>query len=305
MARSTNDRIIGVLLIGLGLLGVLWVRCVWIQLVAAHRYSAIAAAQHQNHQTLRSRRGTIYDRAGRLLAVSIPAPSVFANARRVSAKRDLAQRLARVVGRDAKMIQQRLERDKGFVWVARQVDLALAPDILALRDAGVGIIEEMKRFYPHGALASHLLGFVDIDQQGLESLELAFNGALQGQDGWRSTLRDARGHLLIGPWTTQAQPIDGYDMVLTIDGVVQQVAEDTLDWGVERYHAKGGSIIVMDPSTGAVLALANSPSYDANAPADVPADSRRNRAVTDLFEPGSIFKIVTASALLEIGRAHV
>ena len=304
MARSrpTNDRIIGTLLVGLALLGILWARCVWLQLLAAPRYTAIAESQHRAAQTLRARRGAVVDRHGRILAVSIPAPSVFANAREVSAKRDLAQRLASVVGKDAKMIQRRLEQDKGFVWVARQVDLALTPELLTLRDDGVGILEELKRFYPHDRLASHVVGFVDIDQRGLEGLELAFNGMLQGQDGWRSTLRDARGELLIGPWTTQLDPVDGYDMVLTIDGVVQQVAEEVLDWGASKYHAKGGSIIVMEPDTGAILAMANSPSYDANAPAEVQADRRRNRAVTDVFEPGSIFKIVSASALLEEGR---
>jgi len=107
---------------------------------------------------------------------------------------------------------------------------------------------------------------------------------------------------LIGPWTTGTDPEDGYDLVLTIDSVVQQVAEEALEWGVKKYHAKGGSVVVMDPETGAIQAMANAPSFDPNAPAGSPAENRRNRAVTDLFEPGSIFKIVAASALLEEGR---
>jgi cell division protein FtsI (penicillin-binding protein 3) len=302
MARPTNDRIIGILLLGLGLLGVLWLRCAWLQVIASKRYTAFANAQHQATQTLRARRGAIYDRGGRLLALSIPAPSVFADARRVTEKQDVAKQLAKLVGRDTGMIRQRLGRDKGFVWIARQVDASLSSSILTLQRDGIGILEEYKRVYPHGRLAGHLLGFVDIDQRGLEGLELALNGALQGQDGWRSTLRDAKGDVLFGSWTTQTAPVDGLDVVLTIDGVVQQVAEETLEWGVKKYHAKGGSIIVMEPSTGEILAMANSPSYDANAPSRVPADSRRNRAVTDLFEPGSTFKIVTASALLEERR---
>jgi cell division protein FtsI (penicillin-binding protein 3) len=302
MARTTNDRIIGILLIGVGLLGILWVRCAWLQVIASKRYTAFANAQHQATQTLRARRGTIYDRNGRLLAVSIPAPSVFADARHVTAKQDVAKQLAHLVGRDAGMIRQRLGRDKGFVWIARQVDTSLTPSILTMRRDGIGIIEEYRRVYPHQRLASHLLGFVNIDQQGLEGLELALNGTLQGQDGWRSSLRDAKGDILFGPWTTETDPTDGYDVLLTIDGVVQQVAEETLEWGVKKYHAKGGSIIVMDPSTGEILAMANSPSYDANAPSRTPIDYRRNRAVTDLFEPGSTFKIVTASALLEEHR---
>ena len=300
--RPTNDRIAAILLVGLGLLGILWGRCIWLQLVAAQRYSTIATAQHQSTQILRARRGTITDRFGRPLALSVPAPSIFANARQISAKREMAGHLARVVGRDAAMIQRRLEKDKGFVWIARQVDPAMTPALLSFRDSGVGILEEPKRLYPQGKLASHMVGFVDIDQHGLEGLELALNGPLRGKDGWRSTLRDAKGDPLIGPWTIETQPIDGYDTVLTIDSVVQEVAEETLEWGMTKYHAKGGSIIVMDPFTGAILAMANAPSYDPNVPGEFPADDRRNRAVTDLFEPGSTFKVVTASALLDAGR---
>ena len=302
MARPTNDRIIGVLLVGWGLLAVLWARCLWLQVLAAPRYAAIAASQHEFRQMVHARRGSIYDRNGRLLAVSIPAPSVFANPRAVGAKRDVARQLADLVDRNPQMIEDRLTRDKGFVWVARQVNYALTPSLHALRDEGVGIIEEPKRCYPHGRLASHLLGFVNVDQRGLEGLELSFNGILRGEAGWRSTLHDARGEWLLGPWTREAEPIDGASLVLTIDGVVQEVVEDTLAWGVERYHAKGGSIIAMDPTTGAILAMATSPTFDPNAPAEAPAECRRNRAVTDLFEPGSTFKIVTASALFEEGR---
>jgi len=300
--HPTNDRIVGALLIGLGLFGIVWLRCVWLQVVAAPRYAALAAAQHRTNQVLGARRGTIIDRLGRPLAVSVQAPSVFANARRVVAKKDVAHQLADVVERDASMIERRLRRDKGFVWIARHVDPGASAKLLALKQTEVGVMEEPKRLYPHGTLASHLVGFVDIDQRGLEGLELAYNGALRGQDGWRSTLRDARGELLLGPWTTDVTPVPGHEMTLTIDAVVQQVAEETLEWGVGKYHAKGGSIIVMEPFTGAILAMANRPSYDPNAPARSPTEARRNRAVTDLFEPGSTFKIVTAAALLEEGR---
>ena len=301
-ARPTNDRIVIVLVVGLGLLSVLWLRCVWLQLLDARGYAEMAQAQYRSTRTLQAARGSIYDRTGRPLAVSVPVPSVFANARQVSAKQELAQQLSRVVGRDAGMIRRQLERDKGFVWVARQVNPELTPSLVSLQDAGIGVVEELKRVYPHGELAGHVLGFTDIDERGLEGLELAFNGILQGQDGWRSTLRDAKGDLLIGPWTSETQPVEGYDMILTIDSVVQQVAEDTLAWGVKRYHAKGGSIVIMEPHTGAVLAMANRPAYDPNDPGLAVAEQRRNRVVTDLFEPGSIFKIVTAAALLEEGR---
>lgn len=151
-------------------------------------------------------------------------------------------------------------------------------------------------------LASHVLGFVDVDHRGLEGLELDLNSALRGQPGWRSTVRDAKGDALIGPWTVETAPRDGLDAVLTIDSVVQAVVEEALDWGMKKYHAQGGSIVVLDPRTGDVLAMATRPGYDPNEPAGAALEARRNRTVTDLFEPGSVFKVVTAAALLEEGR---
>ncbi|MBI4596838.1 MAG: penicillin-binding protein 2 [Candidatus Omnitrophica bacterium] len=302
MARPTNDRLIGVLLIGLGVFAVLWVRCFWLQVAGAGRYAAAADAQHYATQRLRAARGTIYDRDQRSLAMTVPVPSVFADPALVEAKPAMARQLAGIVHRDPRQIESRLKKERRFVWIARQMTPGVKLALLPLHREGVGIIEEPKRFYPHGRLAGHLIGFTDVDQRGLEGLELALNGMLQGHDGWRATLRDAKGDLLVGPWTAETAPIDGHDLVLTIDSVVQQVAEDTLEWGMHKYHAKGGSIVAMDPHTGAILALANAPSYDPNAPGGSSAERRRNRAVTDLFEPGSTFKVVTAAALLDLGR---
>jgi cell division protein FtsI/penicillin-binding protein 2 len=130
-------------------------------------------------------------------------------------------------------------------------------------------------------------------------LELTLDEFLLGEPGWRSTLRDARARLLIGPWTHEREPSEGDDVFLTLDSVVQQAVEDVLDWGMARYRAQGGSIVVMDPQTGAILAMATRPSFDPNAAGQAPAEHRRNRAITDLLEPGSVFKVVSAAALLE------
>ncbi|MDP3768215.1 MAG: penicillin-binding transpeptidase domain-containing protein, partial [Dehalococcoidia bacterium] len=297
--RTTNERILAVLAVGLGMLGVLWLRCVYLQVLDPRGYAKSAEAQHRITQPLPAERGTITDRNNRPLAVSIAAPSVFADARRVGEKSAMASRLARLTGGDAGVIRKRLERDKGFVWIARQVDYELMPTLLDLRDAGIGTQEELRRVHPQGRLGAHLLGFVNIDHQGLEGLELTFNRSLRGQDGFTSTLRDAKGDLLVGPWTRHTDPVDGGDLQLTIDSVVQQAAEEALDWGAKTFRAKGGSVIVMDPYTGEILAMANYPTYDPGAPGKASPERRRNRAVTDLFEPGSIFKIVTAAALLE------
>ena len=234
--------------------------------------------------------------------MSVPAQSIYANARRITAKADVAQRLSRILGSEAKPMKKKLEQDRGFVWMARQVEPEMAAAAMTLESDGIGVVEESKRLYPQARLASHLLGFVNIDHRGLEGMELSFNGALNGAPGWRSTVRDARGESLIGPWTTQIDPVDGYDLVLTIDSVAQQVVEEALEWGVTKYHAKGGSVILMDPHSGSIIAMANWPTYDPNKPGHAKPEQRRNRAVTDLFEPGSTFKIIAASALLEEGR---
>ncbi|MBI4341486.1 MAG: penicillin-binding protein 2 [Candidatus Omnitrophica bacterium] len=299
---TTNDRILIVLVIGWGLLGLLWARCVWLQLFDAPRLAAMASAQHHTVHVVPARRGAMVDRTGRPLAVTVMAPSIYANARQVTAKQQMASQLAETVRRDAGAIRRRLEKDKGFVWIARQVEPSVTPALLTLRKEGIGWLEEPKRLYPQGRLASHVLGFVDIDQRGLEGLELSLNRTLQGRAGRRATLRDAKGSLLVGPWTEEAQPVDGHDVTLTIDSIVQQAAEEELARGVKKYHAKGGSIIVMEPFSGEILAMANAPAYDPNAPVQEPVDARRNRAVTDLFEPGSTFKIITAAALLEERR---
>lgn len=302
--RTTNERILAVLAVGLGLLGVLWARCVYLQVLDPRGYAKIADAQHRVTQPLHAIRGTITDRHGRPLALSIAAPSVFADARRVHEKSTMASRLARLTGKDAAAIRHRLERDKGFVWIARQVDYELLPTLMELRDAGIGTQEELRRVYPQGRLGAHLLGFVNVDHQGLEGLELSFNASLRGEDGITSTLRDAKGDSLVGPWTRHVEPVDGGDLALTIDSVVQQAAEEALDWGAKKFRARGGSIIVMDPYSGEILAMANYPTYDPNEPGKASPERRRNRAVTDLFEPGSIFKIVTAAALLETGKVR-
>ena len=228
MSRPSEDRIAGVLLIGLGVLTLLWGRCVWLQWLGASRYATLALKQQRVTQTLPSRRGTIMDRHGRTLAMNVDAPSVFANARRIEDKRGISVQLAHLVTRDARMIEQRLARDKDFVWVARHVDPTLTSLLVELHGAGIGIVEEPTRAYPHAHMASHLVGFVNIDQRGLEGLELSLNGVLRGQPGLRTTLRDAKGAPLIGPWTAYTPPLDGHDVVLTIDSVVQEVAEEAL-----------------------------------------------------------------------------
>ena len=302
MAKTTtNDRLTAVYCGFLIVLMALWARCAWLQVVGRGRLARIADAQHWTSRPIVAARGAMLDRAGRILAISARAPSVLAVAKGMNAKDRTAQRVAQVLGSDPKAIRRRLAKEKRFVWVARQVSPEFEAPLIQMRRDGIGIVEEGKRLYPQGQLAAHLLGFVNVDQRGLEGLELAYDGVLRGRKGWISTLRDAKGDQLVGPWTARVQPTPGDNLVLTIDSVVQAAAEDALSWGIGQFHAKGGTVIVMDPPTGEVLAIANYPEYDPNQPGRLKADTRRLRAITDLFEPGSVFKVVTAAALLEEG----
>jgi len=196
-------------------------------------------------------------------------------------------------------IFERLSRDRGFVWIKRKVTREQASQIKKLKVKGIGIAEESKRFYPDKSLACHALGTVDIDNVGLEGLELYYNKYLIGESGWLVSTQDARRNLVESYQGDYVPPKNGFNVVLTIDEVIQHIAERELRKAYDKFNAKSASIIVMDPTTGDILALANLPDYDLNDFARRPVATVRNRAINDFFEPGSVFKIVTASAALE------
>ena len=194
---------------------------------------------------------------------------------------------------------QRLLRNKAFVWIKRKITPQEEDAITKLKISGVAIIKESKRFYPDRSLASHAIGTVNIDNVGLEGLELYYNKYLKGESGWLISTQDAKRKLLESYQYEFIPPKNGFSLVLTIDEVIQNIAERELRKMYEKYNAKGASIIVMDPRTGDILALASLPNFDLNEPSKRQADAVRNRAINDFFEPGSVFKVVTASALLE------
>ncbi|MDP2940744.1 MAG: penicillin-binding transpeptidase domain-containing protein, partial [Candidatus Omnitrophota bacterium] len=195
----------------------------------------------------------------------------------------------------------RLARKKSFIWIARKISPQQAEAIRKLNIKGLGFIKESRRSYPNGYLASQAIGFAGLDNSGLEGLEAYYDKYLKGQPGWAVFLRDARQKKL-DIWEKMVLPKDGFDLVLTIDEVIQYIAERELDKAYKSYHAKAASIVVMDPHTGAILAIANRPSFDLNEYMSAGKDDIRDRAICDYFEPGSVFKIVTASAALQEGR---
>ncbi len=277
----------------------LGVRLLWLQVIHPDHWVTIARRQHVQILELPPVRGNILDRNLKPLALSLRLTSVFADPRHIKKPAVLARRLAPLLNQPVEKIQQKLSRkDRGFVWLARKIPNATAAQIRALKLRGVHLVMESQRFYPNGQMAAHLVGFAGLDTQGLEGLELVCDSFLKGEPGWRWLSRDAR-QRGVGAWDMAVvKPRDGLEVVLTVDRTIQYFAEKALDKTYRDYRAKGASIVVMDPRTGEILALANRPTYDPNRFGQAQPEDRRNRAVTDLFEPGSVFKVVTAAIAL-------
>ncbi len=275
-------------------------RLLFIQFFRSSYLTSIAKKQHNQFVELESRRGAIYDCNLKAQAFNLSMDSLYAtpNTIKDSYKESIVEKLSPILGGDRAYIRDRLYRKKSFIWLARKLTPDKAEAIKALKIKGLGFMKETKRIYPNGYLASHVIGFSGMDNMGLEGIERDFDKYLKGSAGWAIFLRDARQKKL-DIWEKMVLPVDGLDLVLTVDEVIQYIAERELDKAFKTFHAKGASIIVMDPHTGRILAMASRPSYDLNDHSSVNKDSMRNRSICDLFEPGSVFKIVTASAALE------
>ncbi len=274
-------------------------RLFYLQVLQSNFYYKIANEQHIVSTEIQPKRGTIFDRNMQVLAVNISTDSVFANPRIVKDKQKVARAMAPILGVSESYILERLSRDKGFIWIKRRIPVADSKKIKALNIEGIDMIEESKRVYPNRTLACHALGAVNIDNFGLEGVELCYNKFLKGESGWLISTQDAKRKLLESYQFESIPPKNGLNLVLTIDEVIQSIAERELYKSYKKFNAKAASIVVMDPRTGAVLALANLPNFDLNDLNKRQIESIRDRAVNDFFEPGSVFKVITASALLQ------
>jgi cell division protein FtsI/penicillin-binding protein 2 len=278
-------------------------RLFYIQLFHSSYLIGIAKKQHNLFVELEPRRGTIYDINLKPQAVNMPVDSLYAvpNEIKDKDKDAIIAQLGTILNLDPAYLRDRLYRKKSFIWIARKIDPRQSGAIKKLDIKGLDFLKESKRCYPNSYLASQIIGFAGLDNHGLEGLELYYDKYLKGEPGWALFLRDARQNKL-DIWEKMVLPKDGYDLVLTIDEVIQYIAERELDKVFKTYHAIAASIVVMDPHTGAILALANRPTFDPNDYTAITKDRVRNRAICDLFEPGSVFKIVTASTALQENR---
>ncbi|MBI4435964.1 MAG: penicillin-binding protein 2 [Candidatus Omnitrophica bacterium] len=276
-------------------------RLIGLQLFAHPSLLRIAESQHYPTLSLEARRGAILDRQGKPFALTHATDSLFVASREIPNKEEISKALSQRLHLSQPFLLERLRRDKSFVWIKRKLPFQLSSEIKQMKLKGVDFVKETKRVYPGGPLASHILGFTDIDHKGLEGIERYYDRLLRGEDGYRQVLRDAKRRALPSLELKYQKPVDGLTVVLTLDEVIQHIAERELDKAYKKWKASGATIIVMDPWNGEILALANRPAYDLNSPGSSSGASRRNRAITDLFEPGSVFKIITAATALQEG----
>ncbi len=272
-----------------------------IQVVRASVLYDKAQRQHNSKVALSPERGTIYDRRGKLLAINVTVDSIYAHPWQIECVVKASAKLSPLLAIPPEEIRRKLRSDQPFVWLARGMDNGKGEKVRELNLKGVGHLEEAKRFYPHGELASHILGFVNIDEVGLEGVELYYDRYLRGESRWHYLTVDGRGREIIPVLEENLSPPRGYHLVLTIDAVIQHIAERELNATIQKYGARAGSIVIIDPFSGEILAMANYPSFDPNRFHTYQPQERRNQAVTDLFEPGSTFKVLTAAAALEEG----
>ena len=244
-------------------------------------------------------RGRIVDAKGREYALDLRLDSLYADPSLIKNKAAVADKLAVILGGNRAQIFERISRPKRFVWIARKLPSPKAEAIRRLKIEGLDFMKESLRVYPKGEAASQVIGFTDVDSNGLEGVERTYNSFLKGARGWKLGLRDAKQRELISKEVEKVLPVDGFSVHLTIDEVIQSMADKELALTCKKFNALGGSIIVMDPKTGDILAMAIHPTYDLNHARNSKTEYRRNRAITDMFEPGSVFKSITLSSILE------
>jgi stage V sporulation protein D (sporulation-specific penicillin-binding protein) len=274
-------------------------RLLWVQVARNEHYRKLALDQRLYPVPVDARRGTIRDVKGRELAVSISADAVYAIPADIDDPLDTAKQVSKILGLDVETVRKKLSEPLATVWIDRRVDPEKAAVLRKLNLRGIGFAERGQRFYPKDTLAAHVLGIVGIDNQGLEGIEVQYDSFLRGTRGQVRSERDATGKEIPGGITQFIPPVDGNDLYLTIDEVIQYIVERELDKGMAELKAKRGMILAMDPKTGAVLAMASRPAYNPNRYFEEPDSLRRNPIVSDTYEPGSTFKIITAAAALE------
>ncbi len=277
-------------------------RAVHLQVLNKDFLNQQADTRHLRTEKISAHRGTITDRNGEPLAISTPVDSIWANPKKLAPAIDKVPKLAQILNLDAQTLIRRITRsmDKEFLYLKRHLSPDKAQAVLALKLPGINVQREYRRFYPAGEVTGHLIGFTNIDDAGQEGLELAFNHWLAGESGAKRVLKDRLGRSVENVESIRpSRP--GKDLRASIDLRIQYVAYRTLKAAIQAHNAESGSIVVLDVLTGEVLAIVNQPTYNPNDRSQYSAERYRNRAITDIFEPGSSIKPLIVAAALESG----
>jgi cell division protein FtsI (penicillin-binding protein 3) len=302
-ARSTSTgRLISVGVVLVLVWTLVGYRLTVVQGARAEEFAERGLEQRLQSETLAADRGTVFDRDGRELAVTVDGVTIYANPYEISDPEGVASILATIVGRNPTDLAKDLSQDVAFVYIARQLDPAIGEAVSAKGITGIYLLREPRRVYPAGDLTAHVVGFVQAgDNSGLEGIELEYDGELAGTPGELLVERDPYGRV-IPQGAYEVEPAEpGSDLILTIKTEVQYAAMRALEDALQRTGAQSGSIVVLDPETGEILAMANLPTFDPNDRGDAVPDEMRNRAATDAFEPGSTQKLITIAGALESG----
>jgi len=298
--RRANRRIRLILATFIVVFGIALGRAAWLQVVHAATYSAQAQRMHEETTTTPAGRGSILDRSGVQLAIGEQDTTVYADPHLITDARNVALAAQHLLGADANTLYPKLlQKNSRFVYVARFADPKAANAFLAKHFSGIGSYPEERRAYPQNTVAAPVIGYAGIDNKGLGGLELEYDHKLAGHPGKQTIIRDATGQAIDTLSSTPER--QGQNLFTTIDSRIQANAEAVLRKTVTQFRATSASAIVIDPRSGAILAMAQAPVYDANNAGSVPYSTQRNRAVTDTYEPGSTFKLVTIAGALSQG----
>ncbi len=299
MKRPPMRRLIALFAVLALAMGAIVLRLTVLQVSQARAYSSYALDQRLHTLTLPASRGRILDRSGEAMAISLPARDVYVDPRYVTDPWDEALKISQVLNLRVRDLLPELTADTTFVYLARQVELNTARRLERLHLPGIGFLATSRRAYPAGPLAPQVLGFVGVDGVGLAGLELEYQGVLAGTPGERTQELDPSGQPIVGGIDAERVPAPGSDLVVTMDRDFQFQVQAALEEAVKANHAMGGTVIVMDPRTGDVYAMATFPWFDPNEFATAKPATWRNKAVTDVFEPGSVNKVITAAATVQ------
>jgi len=292
-------RIASSMLVVIVILFILEIRLYYIQIVGHCQYKSMADKQSISVSQVQFKRGTIYDRNGKELAIELEVSSVYAIPSSISHPKETAKKLAPLLDINEKEICKKLEASNSFVWLKRKVEHETAEKIKNLRLRGIRFVSEGKRFYPENELASQVIGLAGLDNQGLSGIENSFDKTLSGKTKKTVRKKDGFGREVIAAESAYPSEVSGFGVVTTIDRVIQYIAEEELRKAYNENKARLATIMVQDSQSGEILALANLPSFNGNRPSAEKYKYLKNPAISSIFEPGSTFKPIVVAALLE------